>query len=531
MGSSIEEGRWTVTKHREPQPSDRIKPSARTATTVKMAAVSTNGYTNVEGMKTTSQEEFSEEDGYFTCAVSVQHKKHDFETSSAYSASDSEHARKVVWPANQSKLEKQTVDTSKTFQNAFKQASGQVDQPHKWLQKSEHDELEKKIEKASFEMRQGAHRMSRSSSRSKNIMDRARSFERAAAESRGNSRPASRTGSIASRHRSPSGNRGQVDEMWMNQMERPGSRTDVDSRRFGEIGKVQTAEWEGRIKGSMENLPTRTPPPKRREINMKRNPDSDRGLDTKTPEPPPPPTRMTYPPNTIKEPEAEFPPPPDSDTKSKLSEESVGQLSEENKENIVKQWVESTTQSAEDIAETVVSNMEKNSEKKDSYGTHSQQSVASASTLEQTQKTQSSSGIYFAAPAATTRHELHGPVYVQEENRRVGMTFQQEERRREELRKQEEAKQEEKRRHELELESQRLQEEQQRKLVEIQRAQEEEIRRKEEAKRLELERQQKQALKRQEEERKRQVELEKQAEEKLRQEEIKRVEEQRLKQL
>merc|ERR1712096_515342 len=123
-----------------------------------------------------------------------------------------------------------------------------------------------------------------------NIMDRARSFERAAAESRGNSRPASRTGSIASRHRSPSGNRGQVDEMWMNQMERPGSRTDVDSRRFGEIGKVQTSEWEGRIKGSVENLPT----------------------------------RMTYPPNTIKEPEAEFPPPPDSDTKSKLSEESVG---------------------------------------------------------------------------------------------------------------------------------------------------------------------------------------------------------------
>merc|ERR1712183_733924 len=337
-------------------------------------------------------EEFSEEDGYFTCAVSVQHKKHDFETSSAYSASDSEHARKVVWPANQTKLEKQTVDTSKTFQNAFKQATGQVDQPHKWLQKSQtsdEHELEKKTD-----MRQAAHRMSRSNSRSKIIMDRARSFERAAAESRGNSRPASRTGSIASRHRSPSGNRGQVDEMWMNQMERPGSRTDVDSRRFGEIGKVQTAEWEGRIKGSMENLPTRTPPPKRREINMKRNPDSVRGLDTKTPEPPPPPTRMTYPPNTIKEPEAEFPPPPDSDPKSKLSEESVGQLSEENKENIVKQWVESTTQSAEDIAkelekfaydiaETVVSNMEKNSEKKESFGTHSQQSTAATSAFEQ----------------------------------------------------------------------------------------------------------------------------------------------------
>merc|ERR1712123_120167 len=503
--------------------------------TVKMAAVSTNGHTNMEGINMKGQEELSEEDGYFTCAVSVQHKKHDFETSSAYSASDSEHARKVVWPANQTKVEKQTVDTSRTFQNTFKQSTAQTDHQHKWLQTSENEDVEKKT---AFEMRQSSHRISRSNSRSKNIMDRARSFERAAADSR----PASRTGSIASRHRSPSGNRGQVDEMWMNQLERPGSRTDVDSRRFGEIGKVLTSDWEERIKGSTENLPTRTPPLKRRELNMKRNPDLERGLDTKTPEPPPPPTRMTYPPNTIKEPECEFPPPPESDTKSKLSEESVGQISEENKENIVKQWVESTTQSAEDIAkelekfaydiaETVVSNMEKNSEKKDSYGTHSQQSVASASTLEQTKKTQSSSGIYFAAPAATTRHELHGPVYVQEENRRVGMTFQQEERRREELRKQEEAKQEEKRRHELELEAQRLQEEQQRKLVEIQRAQEEEIRRKEEARRLELERQQKQALKKQEEERKRQIELEKQAEEKLRQEEIKRVEEQRLKQL
>merc|ERR1711892_664990 len=265
--------------------------------------------------------------------------------------------------------------------------------------------------------------------------------------------------------------------------------------------------------------PTRTPPLKRRELNMKRNPDLERGLDTKTPEPPPPPTRMTYPPNTIKEPECEFPPPPESDTKSKLSEESVGQISEENKENIVKQWVESTTQSAEeiakelekfayDIAETVVSNMEKNSEKKESYGTHSHQAIATASSHEETQKTQASGGMYFAAPATTSHRELHGPVYVQEENRRVGMTFQQEERRREELRKQEEAKQEEKRRCEIELEAQQLQEEQQRKIVEMR------------------ERQQKLLLQKQEEERKRQFEFE----EKTRQEEFQRAEEQRLKQ-
>merc|ERR1711892_1270025 len=247
MGSSIEEGRWTVTWDREPQPSDRIKPSARTATTVKMAAVSTNGYTNVEGINMKGQEELSEEDGYFTCAVSVQHKKHDFETSSAYSASDSEHARKVVWPANQTKVEKQTVDTSRTFQNTLMQSTAQTDHQHKWLQTSENGDVEKKT---AFEMRQSSHRISRSNSRSKNIMDRARSFERAAADSRGNSRPASRTGSIASRHRSPSGNRGQVDEMWMNQLERPGSRTDVDSRRFGEIGKVLTMTLSRRRHGA-----------------------------------------------------------------------------------------------------------------------------------------------------------------------------------------------------------------------------------------------------------------------------------------
>ena len=84
---------------------------------------------------------------------------------------------------------------------------------------------------------------------------------------------------------------------------------------------------------------------------------------------------MTYPANSSRDLETEFPPPPVSDSSSKLSEESVGQISEENKENIVKQWVESTTKSAEeiakelekfayDIAETVVSNMERSSDKK-----------------------------------------------------------------------------------------------------------------------------------------------------------------------
>merc|ERR1711963_365408 len=137
----------------------------------------------------------------------------------------------------------------------------------------------------------------------------------------------------------------------------------------------------------MESLPTKTPPPKRKELNMKRNPDLDRNIETRTPEPPPPPTRMTYPPNTIRDAENDFPPPPVSEGSSKLSEESVGQICEENKENIVKQWVESTTKSAEeiakelekfayDIAETVVSNMERSNDKKDAQSTVNQGSVS-----------------------------------------------------------------------------------------------------------------------------------------------------------
>merc|ERR1712223_1649574 len=84
-----------------------------------------------------------------------------------------------------------------------------------------------------------------------------------------------------------------MEDSWLSQLERPASRTDVDSRRFEDIGKVHKTDWEQRIRGSVESLPTRTPPPRRREINMKRP------ADTSTPEPPPPPTRATYPPNSL----------------------------------------------------------------------------------------------------------------------------------------------------------------------------------------------------------------------------------------
>merc|ERR1712098_111380 len=107
-------------------------------------------------------------------------------------------------------------------------------------------------------------RISRSASRSKNIMDRARSFERGGAE---NSRPGSRAGSVRSSSGHRTAKQQNVEEAWVEKLERPGSRTDVDSRHFHEIGKVSTANWEERIKrGSMETLPTRTPPPRRKEM-------------------------------------------------------------------------------------------------------------------------------------------------------------------------------------------------------------------------------------------------------------------------
>merc|ERR1711902_342227 len=70
-------------------------------------------------------------------------------------------------------------------------------------------------------------------------------------------------------------------------------------------------------------------------------------------------------------------PPPPCSAGSKLSEESVGMLSHDNKEQSVLEWVNSTTQSREqiqkelekfayDIAESVVSTMEKNSDKSSS---------------------------------------------------------------------------------------------------------------------------------------------------------------------
>ena len=280
----------------------------------------------------------------------------------------------MVWPSNQPRQLNQNFQATKTFHSSGsvrKTVGEQVDHPHRWIERAGEEVASSHHQQQSFS------RVTRSRSRSKNIMERARSFERPAAtagDSRPVSRPASRAGSF--RHRSPStGNKASVEEMWLNQMERPASRTDVDSRRFGEIGRVNTQDWEQRIQGgSVENVAAaaaaavRTPQPRRRPMNPAPRNEDDRGQLTRTPEPPPPPTRTNF---HVREDIPAFPAPPSvSDTRSKLSEESVNQLCEENKERIVAQWVESTNQSAEqvnrelqrfahDIAESVVANMER----------------------------------------------------------------------------------------------------------------------------------------------------------------------------
>jgi len=472
------------------------------------------------------------EDGFFTCAVSVQHKKHDIETGSTHS---NESGKRVVWPANQPKLVKldnASRSTHNTYKQTIEQSESQPDPPHKWIHHAATGDEE-------VPTANSRNRVTRSRSRSKNIMERARSFERTAANGvelrPGNSsRPVSRNGSFRNRSNSASASKNQMDDQWAAQIERPSSRTDVDSRRFADIRRVDTHTWEERIHGgSSENIPLRSAPPRRRQemslLGQAGQHEDDRFLSTKTPEPPPPPTRAGLSLSRDSGDGQSFPPPPTSsgDTcfaaTNQLSTESVNQLSEENKEKIVKEWVESTCHSNEqiqrelekfayDIAESVVSTMEKNSDK-------------TTATREQSQAYQSSKNqeesreIYHAVPVSTIQDD-HDQVY--DHNARVGMTFQQEERRRQELRRQEELQQEERRKRAEEAEMQRVEVQRQ---EEEARIKQEEIKRQTELKRMEEIRLQEETRKM--EEFKRQEEVRKQ-EFVRRQEEARRLEELRL---
>ncbi len=146
--------------------------------------------------------------------------------------------------------------------------------------------------------------------------------------------------------------------------DRPASRTDVDSRRFVEIGRLSTRDWEERIQqqGSSENLNAfRTPPPRRRELSLShattataagKGEEQQAGQQrrgVRTPEPPPPvePAAAYVAANRERSPP--LPPPPaaanSSGGGSWLSAASVNQLmsEEEDRGAIVQQWVESTS--------------------------------------------------------------------------------------------------------------------------------------------------------------------------------------------
>lgn len=144
---------------------------------------------------------------------------------------------------------------------------------------------------------------------------------------------------------------------------------------------------------------------------------------------------------------------------------------------------------------------------------------------------------------ARTSQQLHGPVYIQDQTPRGQMTFQQEERRRQELRIKEEKVQEEKRRAEI-MEQERLrieeesrrQEEEKRRLIEEQRRQEnmkrehEEVLRLEEKRKFEEEQRRKEELRRFEEKKKIEEEQRKREEQKRLEEERMRQEEERKRQ-
>ena len=154
-------------------------------------------------------------------------------TASSVSSTELDHyGRKVVWPCNNNhhlKTQHHGQMTSRSDhqqQKANLNKGGVVDKPMAWMKqmnggeypRDANEELEMDIQKKTFAV---AHSNRLSRSRSRHIMERARSFERAAAEaaaggstgvvnaasgynSNASSRPGSRAGSVSRNRRSPS---------------------------------------------------------------------------------------------------------------------------------------------------------------------------------------------------------------------------------------------------------------------------------------------------------------------------------------
>ena len=217
-------------------------------------------------------------------------------------------------------------------------------------------EYEMEIQKKSWDAHM-SNRVSRSKSRGvrQQVMERARSFERGADEAAANcqSLPGSRRGSFSQQpnrlrpRRSPSvGGRSLADNYWQAALEnssRPGSRTGATppecshNKRWASVGRLDVSTWEDKIR--QEKKPNyyelRTPPSVRR-----------RGFD---PPPPPPPPQRSASSGHFREASPPLPPPPKVQDHhhhhQHLSRESVQNLQETNREQIVEQWVRQNSSS------------------------------------------------------------------------------------------------------------------------------------------------------------------------------------------
>jgi hypothetical protein len=327
------------------------------------------------------------------------------EASSTSSGSTMDNYKKVVWPSphHDNAKEKQPQHhhhQHEAFVNGAVSANN-VDKPLAWMKDvaSEHHHLQQstaaeaamelEIQKRAWDATTGRH-LSRSRSKSKNIMERARSFERAAAEAAIGSNPGSRApsrqgsfsnvpgGQARGRRRSPSVGR-QLADYWQTEAtSRPASR----AGRERSVGRLDTAQWEATVAKAKANPapPPKTPPQKRRPMKApspapkepeispahqfpRHNVNQDwphaaspiRKDHERLPSPPPPP-----PPRHLKE-----------SSGTELSAASIQTLSKEDKDDIVEQWVrQSSTQQARDeleqfayeIAESVVSTLERSNQ-------------------------------------------------------------------------------------------------------------------------------------------------------------------------
>ena len=316
-----------------------------------------------------------------------------------------ENMKKVVWPNLPARGDSSAQDHAKTLphhQNAFptnnsNNGNNVQDKPLGWMKNvadNEHhlhnttEAMELEIQKRVWDATTGR-RLSRSRSKSKNIMERARSFERAAAEvangggSANSSRAPSRQGSSNNipnqmrgrRRRSPSaGRQMQMADFWQNEVHQQNvSRPSSRAGRDRSVGRVDTTQWEANMaKAKDKSVPPKTPPPKRRQMKPP-SPCGPRDEDPRSPSPPappPPPRNMSSRSKAAEESLMTF-----NTTNADLSEATIQTMSQEEKEQFVDQWVRQTsTQEARDeleqfayeIAESVVSTMERS---------HSQQQV------------------------------------------------------------------------------------------------------------------------------------------------------------